>query len=89
MKTLIIYDNTGRIFLQMSGSYVTPQGGINYIEVDSTTIGIKVVKSVNVDTKQLVLEDLPKTELQLTQEKVANLENYILEKETSNTANSL
>lgn len=70
MRTLIIYDNTGHIFVQISGTYVTPQGGVQYLEVDSSTNENKIIKSVNVETKELVLEDIPKTELQLAQEQI-------------------
>lgn len=33
MKTLIVYDNTGKIWVQMSGSYAIPEG-LPYLEVD-------------------------------------------------------
>lgn len=88
-KTLIIYDNTGYIYLQMTGSYRAPEGGLNYLEVDSTIHENKIIKSVNVETKELVLEDIPKTELQLAQEAIETLQNYILEKESDSTITSL
>lgn len=70
MKTLIIYDNTGYIYMQRTGSYRVPEGGIQFLEVDSTVHENKIIKSVNVETKELVLEDMPKTELQLAQEQI-------------------
>ncbi|AQR95203.1 hypothetical protein [Clostridium saccharoperbutylacetonicum] len=88
MKTLIIYDNTGYIYLQITGSYRAPQGGLNYLEVDEDSFKGKIIKSVNVETKELVLEDIPKTELEKTQDQLletqaqlANLQEQILLKE--------
>lgn len=74
MKTLIIYDNDGNIFLQMSGSHVVPNGGIQYLEVDSETHKNKIIKGVNVKTKELILEDMPKTETEILQDKINQLE---------------
>lgn len=88
MKTLIFYDNTGVIFYRRSGTYITPQGGINFLEVDEESYKGKIIKGVNVTTKELILEDIPKTELQLTQEQLlatqaqlANLQEQILAKQ--------
>ena len=88
MKTLIIYDNTGYIYLQITGSYKIPQGGLNYLEVDEDSFKGKIIKSVNAETKELVLEDIPKTELEKTQyqlletqAQLANLQEQILVKE--------
>lgn len=75
MKTLIIYDNIGQIFIQMSGSYIVPNGGIQYLEVDSTIHENKIIKGVNVATKELILEDIPKTENEVLQDKINQLEN--------------
>lgn len=89
MKTIIIYDNTGKIFLQMSGTYLVPQGGIQYLEIDSSLHENKIITGVNVETKELIMEDKPKTDLELAQERIEALENYVLEKETENTVNNL
>lgn len=74
MKTLIIYDDSGYIYLQITGSYRTPEGGLNFLEVDFATIEDKIVKSVDIETKTLVLEDKPKTEIEQLKEQIANLE---------------
>lgn len=79
MKTLIIYDNAGYIYLQMTGSYRVPEGGINYLEVDSTVHENKIIKSVNVATKELVLEDIPKSETEILKQKVAEQEAALIE----------
>lgn len=73
MKTIIIYDNTGFILMTQAGTYRVPEGGIQYLEVEIPE-GKRPV-SVNVKTKEPVLEDLPKSETELLQEKIAQLEN--------------
>ncbi|MBW6408953.1 hypothetical protein [Clostridium weizhouense] len=69
MKTLIIYDNTGYILMQQTGSYKVPEGGIQYLEAEIPKG--KMVKGVNVETKELVLEDIPKTEMELLKEELS------------------
>ncbi|WP_315080127.1 hypothetical protein [uncultured Clostridium sp.] len=71
MKTLIIYDNEGYIIFQQTGSYRVPEGGIQYLEADLELYKNKILKSVNVETKELVLEDIPKTQVELLQEELA------------------
>lgn len=69
MKTLIIYDNTGYILMQQTGSYRAPEGGAQYLELEIPTG--KKVKNINVDKKEAILEDIPKTQLELLQEELA------------------
>lgn len=76
MKTLIIYDNKGQIFSKMAGSYLLPQGGIQYLEVEipdgkriKSGIGIDVSVTPNV----AILEDIPKTQEQILGETVSKL----------------
>ncbi|WP_242954039.1 hypothetical protein, partial [Clostridium puniceum] len=75
------------IYLQMAGSYRTPQGGILYLEVEipegKTLKSIDVTVTPNIP----VYEDREKTELQLTREKIETIENYILEQEKNKTIN--
>lgn len=66
MKTLIIYDNSGYIYVQMT-DYRVPVG-IQYLETEVPTG--KYATGVNVATKEPILADLPKTELQLAQEQI-------------------
>lgn len=73
LKTLIIYDNEGYIIQQITGSYRVPIG-VPYLEVDESSYAGKIIKGVNVQTKKLVLEDIPKTELQLAQKRIETLE---------------
>ena len=75
MKTLIIYDNTGYIIQQITGSNVRePQGGVQFI----WAIIPEGKRLVSIDTTktphEAVLEDIPKTEMQLAQERIASLE---------------
>lgn len=79
MKTLIIYDNTGYIYLNMSGDYRLPEGGVQFLEVDSDIHENKIIKSVNVDTKELVLENIPLSETEILKQKVAEQEAAIIE----------
>ncbi len=72
MKTLIIYDNTGRIFGIYSGDYVVPKGGINYIEVDIPDNQRPI--SVDVATKELICETLPPSEMELLQDELTNIQ---------------
>ena len=48
MKTILMFDDTGYIYLQISGSYRIPQGGIRYLEVEIPEG--KMVKSIDTTT---------------------------------------
>lgn len=72
MKTLIIYDNTGFILLTQSGDYRIPEGGIQFIEVEVPSG--KHAVSIDIETNTPIYEDIPKTETQLLQEKMEQLE---------------
>ncbi|MBY6789196.1 hypothetical protein HYH43_07060 [Clostridium botulinum] len=89
MKTLIIYDNTGYILMQQTGSYRVPEGGVQYLELEIPTG--KIVKSINVDKKEAILEDIPKSEVEILKEQVesltqanAELTNIVANMETKN-----
>lgn len=70
MNTLIIYDNTGYIISQMSGSVREPSGGVQFLWVE-IPIGkqLKITDGIGVDVTvtphQAFLEDIPKTEIEL------------------------
>lgn len=74
MNTLVIYDNTGYIIQQISGSIREPQGGVQFIWVEIP----EGKRLVSIDTTKtphtVVLGDIPKTEMQLAQERIASLE---------------
>lgn len=78
MKTLIIYDNEGYIIQQITGNYRVPIG-IHYLEVEESTYTGKMIKSVNVETKELVLEDIPLSEIELSNQRISELENALIE----------
>lgn len=70
MKTLIIYDNTGYVYLTQSGTYNIPQGGIQYLEAEvpdgKSLKSMDTSKTPNVP----ILEDIPKTDLEKTQDQL-------------------
>lgn len=76
-RTLIIYDLNGKIVSQISSGYEFPNG-LPYIEIEIPQG--KYIKSVNVDTKEPIFDDLPKTEIQLLEDKIS-----ILESQQANT----
>lgn len=67
--TLIIYDSTGAILTVQDGNYVSPEGELKFVEKDIPDGYI--VKSVDPETKEPVLKEIPKTE---EQQKLADLE---------------
>lgn len=77
MKTLIIYDNTGKIFGIYTGNYTVPEGGINYIETEIPDNQRPV--SVNVDTKELLCESVPPSAMEILQEEVTSLQLALVE----------
>ncbi|MZK53425.1 hypothetical protein [Clostridium beijerinckii] len=69
MKTLVIYDNSGYIYIQMSGAYRKPQDGINYLEVEIPEG--KILKAIDTTTTPHtpIFEDIPKSEIDILKEK--------------------
>lgn len=59
MKTLIVYDNTGKIYSQQSGTYTKPDG-LQYIECEVPDGYI--VTGVDVAAKQPILAKIPPSE---------------------------
>jgi hypothetical protein len=79
MKTLVIYDNKGTIFLQRTGTYDIPQGGVQYLEIEIPST--KIVTSINtsVTPKVPVYEDIPLTETELLKKRIEEQEQAIVE----------
>ena len=82
MNTLIIYDNTGYVISQMAGSIREPQGGVQFLWVEIPTgKQLKVTDGIGVDvTKtphQAILEDIPKTDIELLKEQQQELSDTI------------
>ncbi len=69
METLIIYDNTGKIFYQVTGAVVDPEG-LPFMRI--TIPDGKILKGVDVSVKPNVpiYEDMPVSELEQLQAKV-------------------
>lgn len=83
--SLIIYDNKGKIWVNTGDAEgdVLPHeypSGLPYIETQFGELNEKIVKCVNVETKELILEDIPHIETEeekLLREKT-ELENQLL-----------
>lgn len=76
MKTLIIYDDTGYIISAMAGSIREPQGGVQFLWAEIPTgKQLKITDGIGVDVSvtphQAILEDIPKTEIELLKEQLA------------------
>ncbi|WP_252216113.1 hypothetical protein [Clostridium sp. VAP41] len=69
MKTLILYDSIGREIFNKSGFYYEPVGEIKTLQTDIPEG--KILKGVDIKTGQPILEDMPKTEMELLQEELA------------------
>lgn len=70
MKTLIIYNKeTGEISFTQQGGVDIENGSITNMTVEVSED--KIIKSVNIETNELVLEDRPKTDIELLQEELA------------------
>jgi hypothetical protein len=87
METLIIYNKaTGEIIYTVGNSGISQSdiSGLKYTVSDG-----KIIKSVDLTTNTPVLIDIPKTDLELANERISLLENYILKREAENTTNNL
>jgi hypothetical protein len=71
MNTLVIYDNTGKIFVQITGGYTVPQGGVQYLECEM--LQGKIVDSINVSSTPHipVFADIPKSDIEQLKEQNA------------------
>lgn len=70
LKTLVIYDATGRIICRSSGDVYEPVG-IPFLQIEIPAG--KILKSINTATTphEPVFEDLPKTEFDTIKEQLA------------------
>jgi len=82
MNTLIIYDNTGYVISTMAGSIREPQGGVQFLWVEipegkrlklTDGIGVDVTKTPH----QAILEDIPKTEIEVLKEQQQELSDTV------------
>jgi hypothetical protein len=79
MKTLIIYDNTGYIYFQMSGNYKVPQGGMQFIEIEIPNE--KILKSIDVSIvpHKPIYEDTPIPEMQIVKQQLDEAQTLLTE----------
>lgn len=71
MKTLVIYDNTGYIYLQISSTENRiPQGGLQFIEVEISEG--KILKSIDtsVSPNIPIYEDMPVPEIDILKQQL-------------------
>lgn len=74
--TLIIYDSKGNMLMSVTGDYLKPDGELKYIEYEVPEGYI--VKSVNLETDEPVLEPIPKTDEQLRLEALEEQMNALI-----------
>lgn len=71
MKTLIIYDGNGNVIQQIKGYYKIPVS-VPYLEVEIPEG--KILVSVNIETKEPIYEDIPKSDIEILRDKISILE---------------
>ena len=77
MQTLIIYDDLGQIFSQISDNYLLPQGEVQFLELE-IPIGKQIIGvDVSITPNVAILEDIPLTETEVTTERITNAEDMI------------
>ncbi len=69
MKTIVYYDETGKQIFSQGGSYYEPVGEVKVLKCDIQAG--KILKGVDVKTGQPILEDIPKSQMELLQEELA------------------
>jgi hypothetical protein len=77
-QTLLIYDNDGKIFLSISGSYETPNG-LQHLEVDVPSNSYVDSVNVSVEPHEAVIKLIPKTKLEELEEMIEEHEVAMIE----------
>ena len=87
-KTLIVYDLSGTIIQQITGFYQVPNG-VPYLEIEIQQ-GKRPI-SVNIETKEVIYEDIPPSDIEVVQDKISILEaeNETLKQELSITQDAV
>lgn len=83
-NTIVYYDETGKIIMTESGNYIKPTGTVSYIETEIPS-DYSIV-SVDPETNEPILEELPKTDEQLRLEALEEQMNALLGVESEVTA---
>lgn len=81
-NTLVVYDDNGKIFTLITGDYTKPVG-LQHIEIEIPSgKQIKITDGVGVDVSvtphQVILEDIPPSEIDLLKQQVATTDEMIL-----------
>lgn len=77
--TLIIYDDHGKIFSQISGSYSIPQGGVQFLETEVPEGKYIVGVNVSAIPHQAILEDVPPSEVEQLRLEIAQANTELFE----------
>ena len=87
-KTLIVYDLSGTIIQQITGFYQVPNG-VPYLEIEIQQ-GKRPI-SVNIETKEVIYEDIPPSDIEVVQDKISILteENEKLKQELALTQDAV
>lgn len=72
MKTLFIYDSNGTIFFNICGDYSLPVGELKILEAEIPKD--KIFKGIDVKTNEVILENKPKTQIELLEERLSATE---------------
>ncbi|NFO04263.1 hypothetical protein FDB23_09090 [Clostridium botulinum] len=79
MKSIIYYDETGKSICSQGGFYYEPVGEIKALQTDIPNG--KALKGVDTKTGQPILEDIPKSQMELLQEELAQNTKEIAKKD--------
>jgi len=69
-KTLIIYDDNGRIFTQITGSYIKP-AGLQHIEIEVPNGKFIECVDVSATPHQVILKNVPPSEIEILRVEMA------------------
>ena len=78
MKTIIIYNNLGKIYMTQSGDDVTASNGVNIIETEIPEGFYS--SSVNPETQEVIFSEIPKTKEQLQIEELQKQIDILMER---------
>jgi hypothetical protein len=79
VKTLVLYDDTGYIYMQMTGTYRIPQAGLNYLEIEIPDGKILKSIDINVTPNIPVYENMPVPEVQVIKQQLQETQELLAE----------
>ncbi|MBY6761789.1 hypothetical protein [Clostridium botulinum] len=79
MKTIIYYDTTGNVIFLQEGTFYKPIGEIKTIEIEIPNG--KFAKQIDYKNEKVIFEDLPKSNIELLQEELAQNTKEIAKKD--------